>query len=71
MSLMKSLGIDRLSVEDRRRLLDELSESLAEAPLSEAQGRELARRLAAHEADPGDVVPWEVVKAEARARFRR
>ena len=31
----------------------------------------IARRLADHEANPGDVVPWEQVKAEALARFRR
>jgi hypothetical protein len=32
MSLMESLGIDRLSVEDRWRLLDEIAKNLAEAP---------------------------------------
>jgi putative addiction module component (TIGR02574 family) len=71
MSLMESLGIDRLSVEDRVRLIEEVEASLAEVPLTEAQERELVRRLAAHEANPDDVVPWEVVRAEARARFGR
>lgn len=71
MSLMESLGIDRMSVEDRLRLLDEIEASIAEVPLSEAQAGELARRLAAHEANPADVVPWEVVKAEVRTRFGR
>ena len=39
--------------------------------LTEAQRRELERRLADHAANPDDVVPWEQVKAEALARFQR
>jgi biotin synthase len=38
--------------------------------LTEAQQSELERRLADHVANPDDVVPWEQVKAEARARFK-
>jgi len=39
--------------------------------LSEARKRELERRLAEHEANPGDAIPWEGVQAEALARFAR
>jgi putative addiction module component (TIGR02574 family) len=39
--------------------------------LTEAQSRELERRLAAHEMSPDDVISWERVKAEAQARTRR
>jgi putative addiction module component (TIGR02574 family) len=39
--------------------------------LTEAQRQELQRRIEDHEANPDDVVPWEQVKAEALARFRR
>jgi putative addiction module component (TIGR02574 family) len=71
---MKDLGIDRLSVEDRLALMHEIWDSIAAEPgrthLSDAQRRELERRLAEHEANPGDVVPWEQVKAEALARFQ-
>jgi putative addiction module component (TIGR02574 family) len=72
---MKTLGIDRMSVDDRMRLLGEIWDSIAaEAgppPLSEAQRRELERRLADHAASPDDVIPWERIKAEAQARFAK
>jgi len=70
---MRQLGIERLSVEERLELMHEIWESLASEPnrphLTEPQREELERRLAEHEADPGDVVPWEEVKAQALARF--
>lgn len=72
---MKELGIDRLSVEDRLALVQEIWDSIADEagrmPLSEAQRLELERRIAAHEANPGAAVPWEQVEAEALARLRR
>src|SRR5262249_27721726 len=72
---MKDLGIDRLSVDDRLALMHEIWDSIAAEPgcvhLSDAQRQELERRLAEHEANPGDVVPWERVKAEARAGLGR
>ncbi len=39
--------------------------------LSDAQRDELRRRLAENAANPGDVIPWEQIEAEALARFRR
>ncbi len=69
---LKSLGIERLSVEDRISLVEEIWDSIAEAtPLTEAQRLELNRRLEDHEANPNDVVPWEVVKASIAARLKR
>ncbi|MFO0844778.1 MAG: addiction module protein [Gemmataceae bacterium] len=72
---LQSLGIDRMSVEDRIALATAIWESIASEPhpplLTEAQRQELERRLADHAANPEDVVPWEQVKAEALARFRR
>ena len=71
---IKSLGIDRLSVEERLALVEELWDSIAESsadiPLTDAQRAELDRRLAEHEADPDDVVPWEDVKASITARLK-
>lgn len=72
---MQSLGIDRLSVEDRLALVQEIWDSIAVFPeqvaLTDAQRQELQRRLDAHAANPSDVVPWETVRDEALARFRR
>jgi putative addiction module component (TIGR02574 family) len=72
---MKDLGIDRLSVDERLALVHEIWDSIAAEPghtsLTDAQRRELERRIAEHEANPGDVVPWEQVKAEALARFQQ
>ena len=74
-STLQALGIDRMSVEDRIALATAIWDSIAAEPhpplLTEAQRRELDRRLADHAANPDDVVPWEQVKAEALARFER
>jgi putative addiction module component (TIGR02574 family) len=68
---LKALGIERLSVEQRISLVEEIWDSIAEAtPLTEAQRLELDRRLQDHEANPEDVVPWEVVKASITARLK-
>ena len=72
---LSALGIDRLSVEDRIALAQEIWDSAVEeaerAPLTEAQRRELERRLADSIARPEAVVAWEEVKAQALARARR
>ncbi len=69
---LKALGIERLSVEERISLVEEIWDSIAEAtPLTDAQRAELDRRLQDHEANPEDVVPWEVVKASITARLKR
>ncbi|MEX2198410.1 MAG: addiction module protein [Burkholderiales bacterium] len=68
---LKTLGIERLSVEERIALVEEIWDSIAEAtPLTQAQRRELDRRLQDHEANPDDAVSWEVVKASMAARLK-
>lgn len=73
--ILKALGIDRMSVEDRIALATAIWDSISAEPhpplLTEAQRLELERRLADHAANPEDVVPWEQIKAEALARFQR
>jgi putative addiction module component (TIGR02574 family) len=72
---LEALGIDRLSVEDRIALAVAIWDSIAAEPhpplITEAQRKELQRRLDDHQANPDDVVPWDQIKAEALARFRR
>ena len=71
---LKELGIDKLSIEDRIELVQEIWDSIAEGAeqilLIEAPKQELDRRLADDEANPADAVPWEVVKAEAPLSIR-
>jgi putative addiction module component (TIGR02574 family) len=72
---MHDLGIDRLGVEERLALAQEIWDSVAQdlerEPLTEVQRRELERRLADSIARPDAVTPWEEVKARALARARR
>ena len=70
---LTALGIDRLSAEERLKLVHEIWESITPevevTPLTEAQKREIDRRLAAHRADPRSAIPWEQVEAAALARL--
>ena len=72
---LEDLGIDQLSMEDRLSLAEAIWESVAreieQAPLPEAQRRELERRLADSIARPDAVTPWETIKARALARARK
>ena len=68
-----SFQYDQLNVEERISLVTAIWDSIAEEPyqplLTEDHRLELERRLADHAANPDDTIPWEVVKAEALARF--
>jgi putative addiction module component (TIGR02574 family) len=63
----------QLSVHDQLELAQALWEGIAQrdaVPLPTAgQRAELDRRLADHEANPGDVIAWRDVKAAALARI--
>ena len=63
----KALTPDELS-----ELIERLQEVADEAaPLTDAQKAELDRRLAHYQANPTDLIPWEVVLAESLARAKR
>ncbi len=72
---LKSLGIERLGIEERLTLVEQLWDSIAAdssaVPLTEAQRTELDRRIAEHEATPDNVVPWEEVKASITERLKK
>jgi putative addiction module component (TIGR02574 family) len=70
--LFNDLGLDKLSVEQRLQLVDDIWDSLDEklplGPMTPAQETELQRRIAAHEANPTAGASWEDVKARLAAR---
>lgn len=65
----------QLSVEEQLELVEALWDDIARRntvpPPTDAQKEELDRRLADHEANPDDVVPWSQVKASALAHIGR
>ena len=67
--------IATLPVDDRIQLVEAIWDSIASEPgqpeLTEAQKRELERRLEAQAADPEAGTPWEQVKAQLLARARQ
>ena len=58
--------IESLSAAEKVELLDALWESLETDALSltEAQRTELDYRIARHEQNPSDVIPWQQVRAD-------
>jgi putative addiction module component (TIGR02574 family) len=72
---MVTLGIDRLNAAERLQLVQEIWDSLEseiqQTPLTEAQRKELDRRLAALDANPGAVSTWAEVEARVLARLGR
>ncbi len=65
MPTMKELGLDKLSVDERLALMDELWDSLPPAgpALTNAQRADLVRRLEEYRADPDAGSSWEAVEA--------
>lgn len=66
---LQALGIDRLSAEDRLRLIGEIWDTLTpidQFDIPESHREELDRRLAAADADPASGRPWEEVRARLR-----
>lgn len=71
----KSLGIERLSRDERFALVQEIWDTLANensATLAnDAQLRELECRAAEDVETPDDVIAWEQVKAQTLAKLRK
>ncbi len=64
---LKQFGIDRLDIPERLKLIgviwDSIVDTKAAQPIPEWHQREIERRLAAADADPGAGIPWEEIKA--------
>ncbi len=71
---IQALGLDRLGMDERLQLVQDLWDSIAadveQSSLSDAERREVDRRWAAHQANPAAAIPWEQVEAEALARLQ-
>ena len=72
---VKTLGIDRLNVDEKLALVEEIWATICvdakTFPLTDEQRVELDRRVADDDAFPADVLPWDDVKASVRARLAR
>jgi putative addiction module component (TIGR02574 family) len=62
------LDFAHLTVAERIQLVEDLWDSIADAPevleLTDAQRAELDRRLEAHRRNPDDVISWETLRRE-------
>lgn len=69
---VESLGIDRLSRDEQLALVhaiwDRIAASATGSFLTDAQRDDLRQRVAADDARPDDLIPWEQVKAESPLR---
>jgi putative addiction module component (TIGR02574 family) len=72
---LQELGLDALRPADRlalaQALWDSVNDDLAAEPVDPAVRAELERRAALADADPSRGVPWEAVRAAAKARWPR
>jgi len=70
---IKSLGIDRLPIEERLGLVEEnwgsIATDSAAVPPTEAQRAELQKRIEEDDAHPDDLTSWEQVKASPLSRL--
>lgn len=66
---IKTLGIDRLGIQERLDLVEEIWDTIAadsrDVPLTNPQRAELDRRITDSESNPNDVIPWADIKATA------
>jgi putative addiction module component (TIGR02574 family) len=64
--------ISSMNIDERIRLVQAIWDSIeaeqAQLDLTEDEKRELDRRIAAHEANPTDVLTWEEIEAYVKRR---
>ena len=70
--ILDRLNIRKLSIEERIQLVGEIWDSIADEEglfeLTEAQRKEIERRMLSYRANRDDVTPWEVVKARIQEK---
>jgi putative addiction module component (TIGR02574 family) len=70
---IKSLGIDRLPIDERLALVEEIWNSIAAdsdaIPLTQPQRIELQERIREDDARPDDISGWKHVKASTLSRL--
>jgi putative addiction module component (TIGR02574 family) len=68
--LMLDLGIDKMSAEERMKLVEEIWDSISEervhADLSDAKKDALQRRVAELDSNPDNVLTWDEIKAQVK-----
>lgn len=71
--VLQDLGIDRLPVEQRMELVQEIWDSIAHEmgmlPPAPDERKALERRLMEDQTSPGEVLPWDEIKADATKRW--
>lgn len=69
----KSLGIDKLPIEDRLALVEEIWDGISTdaktLELNDQMKAELDRRIEEADANPSAGIPWELVESETRNRL--
>ena len=72
--VLQDLGIDRLPVEQRMELVQEIWDSIAIEmgllPPTQEEQNELESRVAEDGMSPADVSSWDVIKSDALKRWR-
>ena len=72
---LEQFGLGALTPDQRLALAgvlwDSVYEAVDQSPVPPDLQTELARRLSLADADPGRGIPWEQVRAEARARWAK
>ncbi|HQT71952.1 MAG TPA: addiction module protein [Thiobacillus sp.] len=72
--VLQDLGIDRLPVEQRMELVQEIWDSIALEmgllPPTQEEQNELESRVAEDGMSPADVSSWDVIKSDALKRWR-
>jgi len=73
--VLQDLGIDRLPIEQRVALVQEIWDSIAREvgmlPPTPDEQRELESRVAEDEISPADVTTWDAIRSDALQRWKK